>query len=116
MCRLQALLHMFLVIVAASPASVLPEQIMKNDDGDVVTSNVFSPNESGYACFRVPSLVAVPGSAPAGDRLLVFAEARGQTGSANRGCHDMSSHAIALKTSSDNGVSWTANARLLGIR
>eukprot|EP01047_Picozoa_sp_COSAG01_P046337 COSAG01_NODE_4342_length_5118_cov_2.630205_1_plen_1459_part_00 len=96
-----------------SPDAVLSQAALKSDDARAVTSTVFSPTESGYACFRIPSLVAVP--APAGDRLLAFAEARGQAGSVHRGCHDMSSHAIAMKSSSDWGTSWTPKVRLLGI-
>ena len=75
----------------------------------VSVTGVFSPGEHGFACFRVPSLVAIPGDKP---RLLAFAEARGPPEAP--GCHDMSAKGIALKSSTTAGRTW-GRLRLLGV-
>ena len=95
-------MHATLLTALALVGAVVNEQT-------AMVNNVYSPGEHGFACFRIPSLVTVPGVTP---RLLAFAEARGPPDAP--GCHDMSAQAIALKISTDQGRSWGA-IRLLGI-
>ena len=54
-----------------------------------------SAGEGGYACFRIPAVVALPAAAG----YAVFAEAR------NKSCSDYAPTDIVVKTSAD-GLSW----------
>ena len=58
--------------------------------------DVFSEGQSGYFCFRIPSLITLGG----GD-VLAFAE--GRVGS----CADDNTHAIVMKRSKDSGRTWS---------
>lgn len=57
---------------------------------------VFPLNSEGYACFRIPALIRIPG----GD-MLAFAEGR------RMNCNDFGDVDIVLKRSSDGGRSWS---------
>ncbi|MEM6379491.1 MAG: sialidase family protein, partial [Bacteroidota bacterium] len=58
---------------------------------------IFQNGEAGYACYRIPAIVK------SGDgRLLAFAEGR------KNGCNDFGNLDIVLKTSTDQGETWSA--------
>ena len=58
---------------------------------------VFQNGEAGYACYRIPAIIK------SGDgRLLAFAEGR------KNGCNDFGNVDIVLKTSTDQGETWSA--------
>lgn len=62
---------------------------------------VFPLGEGGYACYRIPALLALPDGA-----LLAFAEGR------KNNCQDFGNVDIVLKTSSNGGKTWS-NIRVL---
>lgn len=58
-------------------------------------TTVFQPNESGYACFRIPAIIASPN----GD-LLAFSEGRVNS------CSDHGNIDLVMKRSTNNGETW----------
>ena len=58
---------------------------------------VFTSGEEGYACFRIPALLSLPGG-----RLLAFAEGR------RYGCSDTGDIDLVMKHSEDGGASWSS--------
>ena len=80
-------------------------------DSTIPSSAVFSGGEDGYRVYRIPGLALIPagstlanGDTQGSDRLLAFAEAR-RDGALDTGDID-----LVLKTSDDNGHSWTPQA------
>lgn len=57
---------------------------------------VFKNGQDGYECYRIPAII----KAPNGD-LLAYAEAR------KKGCNDFGDIDIVMKSSSDNGKTWS---------
>lgn len=80
---------LLLATVSALPLTVagaaLPPQV-----------DVFSAGKDGYACFRIPALIALPGGA-----LLLFAEGRLYS------CADHGFVDLVVKSSSDGGATWS---------
>ena len=57
---------------------------------------VFTNGSDGYACYRIPAIIRTPNGS-----LLAFAEGR------TNGCSDFGNVDIVLRTSNNNGVSWS---------
>lgn len=76
------------------PALLLLFLLARNTFAQSATP-VFPLNSDGYACFRIPALVALPG----GD-LLAFCEGR------TSNCNDFGNVDIVLKISRDGGKKW----------
>ena len=75
-------------------------QKAERDAGDSRTPSpnyIFTAGEAGYACFRIPAVLAT-----ASDNLLAFAEGR------KRGCSDTGDIDLVVKRSEDNGKTWSA--------
>ena len=64
-------------------------------DAAINQTTVFSAGEYGFACFRIPVLLA-----PRPDLLLAFVEARYHS------CSDYSCRSILVKRSTDGGTTW----------
>ena len=59
--------------------------------------SVFISGEEGYACFRIPAILALPGN-----KLIAFAEGR------KGGCSDTGDIDLVMKTSDDLGETWSS--------
>ena len=69
--------------------------------------DAFSAGEGGYACFRLPALLRLPGrSSP--PQLALFAEGR------NKSCSDYAPTDVVYKRSLDGGRSWGALSVIAG--
>ena len=64
---------------------------------NVTLVDVFNAGESGYACFRLPALLNLPGDAHA---FALYAEAR------NKSCADGAPTDVVYKVSRDSGATW----------
>ncbi len=87
---------MFILLVALQVLGVFPAPPAPSAPVDVFVGGV-----GGYPVYRIPSIMRVEARREASDRLLAFAEGRGNLG--DNGTND-----IVLATSVDRGASWSA--------
>lgn len=85
------------VVVAGVCCISIPSDAHVLGGGIIANSTtVFEPNLGGVSCYRIPSIVQTDRGS-----LLAFAEAR------HGSCSDSATHEIAVRRSTDGGLSWS---------
>ncbi|MCX6215763.1 sialidase family protein [Spirosoma sp.] len=94
------MLHSFLLAAGLSLGQFLPPaqgiRPKNTNNQPIVETTVFQNGEGGYLCYRIPAIVKTPTGT-----LLAFAEGR------RTNCGDFGDVDIVLRTSKDNGQSWS---------
>ena len=86
----------FAGLLAACGPRVTPTTNRLPDETALRETLVFANGQEGYRCYRIPAIVAAPDGT-----LLAFAEGRKDN------CGDFGNVDIVLKTSTDNGRTWS---------